>query len=169
MALVVGPLARGFSSTAQANYTTTENELLAVVFALDKFRPYILGSKVIVYIDHAALKFLLKKADSKPRLIRWMLLLQEFDIEILDRSGAHNLVADHLSRIENGQDHIPIKDNFPDEVLLALTIVKGMFPEPWFADIVNYLVVSAIPPSSLVQNGVFNSPYRLRLLRDRSL
>lgn len=87
--------------TAQANYTTTEKELLAVVFALDKFRPYILGSKVIVYTDHAALKFLLKKADSKPRLIRWMLLLQEFDIEILDRSGAHNLVADHLSRIEN--------------------------------------------------------------------
>jgi len=133
--------------TAQANYTTTEKELLAVVFALDKFRPYILGSKVIVYIDHAALKFLLKKADSKPRLIRWMLLLQEFDIEILDRSGAHNLVADHLSRIEKGEDNIPIKDDFPDEVLLSLTAVKGMFPETWFADIVNYLVVSAIPPS----------------------
>ena len=76
-----------------------------------------------------------------------MLLLQEFDIKILDRSGAHNLVADHLSRIENGGDNIPIKDDFPDEVLLALTAVKGMFPEPWFADIVNYLVVSAIPPS----------------------
>ena len=115
----------------------TEKELLAVVFALDKFRPYILGSKVIVYTDHAALKFLLKKADSKPRLIRWMLLLQEFDIEILDRSGAHNLVADHLSRIENGEDNIPIKDDFPDEVLLTLTAVKVMFPEPWFADIVN--------------------------------
>ena len=82
--------------TAQANYTTSEKELLAVVFALDKFRPYILGFKVIFYTDHAALKFLLKKADSKPRLIRWMLLLQEFDIEILNRSEAHNLVADHL-------------------------------------------------------------------------
>ena len=76
-----------------------------------------------------------------------MLLLQEFDIEILDKSGVHNLVVDHLSRIENGEDNIPIKDDFPDEVLLALTAVKGMFPEPWFADIVNYLVVSAIPPS----------------------
>ena len=106
--------------TAQANYTTTGKELLAVVFAW----PYILGSKVIVYTDHAALKFLLKKADSKPRLIRWMLLLQEFDIEILDRSGAHNLVADHLSRIENGEDNIPIKHDFPDEVFLALTAVK---------------------------------------------
>jgi len=123
--------------TAQANYTTTEKELLAVVFALDKFRPYILGSKVIVYIDHATLKFLLKKEDSKPRLIRWMLLLQEFDIEILDRSGAYNLVVDYLSRIENGEDNIPIQDDFPEEVLLALTVVKGIFPEPWFADIVN--------------------------------
>jgi len=68
--------------TVQANYTTTENELLAIVFVLDKFRPYILGSKVIVYTDHATFKFLMKKADSNPRLIRWMLLLQEFDIEI---------------------------------------------------------------------------------------
>jgi len=130
---------------AQANYTTTEKELLTVVFALDKFRPYILGSKVIVYTDHATLKFLLKKAYSKPRLIRWMLLLQDFDIEIQDRIGAHNLVAHHLSRIENGEDNIPIQDDFRDEVLLALTVVKGMFPEPWFADIVNYLVVSVIP------------------------
>jgi len=61
--------------TTQANYTTTEKELLAVVFALDKFRPYILGSKVIFYTDHATLKFLLKKEDSKTRFIRWMLLL----------------------------------------------------------------------------------------------
>jgi len=116
--------------TTQTNYTTIEKELLAVVFALDKFRPYILGSKVIVYTDHATLKFLLKKADSKPRLIRWMLLLQEFDIEIRDKSGAHNLVADHLSRIENKEDNIAIQDDFPDEVLLALAIVKGLFPEP---------------------------------------
>ena len=126
--------------TAQDNYTTTEKELLVAVFALDK---------VIVYTDHAILKFLLKKADSKPRLIKWMLLLQEFDIEILDRSGAHNLVANHLSRIENGEDNIPIKDDFPDEVLLTLTAVKGMFPEPWFVDIVNYLVVSAIPSPNM--------------------
>ena len=123
---------------------------MVVVFVLDKFRPYILGSKVIVYIDHATLKFLLKKADSKPRLIRWMLLLQEFKIEILDRSGAHNLVADHLSRIEKGEDNIPIKDDFPDEVLLALTGMKGMFLEPWFADIVNYL--------KSVKDSITNSP-----------
>ncbi|XP_050125053.1 uncharacterized protein LOC126602262 [Malus sylvestris] len=67
---------------AQLNYSTTEKELLAVVFALDKFRSYLLGTKVIIYTDHAALKYLFTKKEAKPRLIRWMLLLQEFDIEI---------------------------------------------------------------------------------------
>jgi hypothetical protein len=72
---------------AQVNYTTTEKELLAVVFALDKFRSYLLGSKVIIYSDHAALRHLLAKKETKPRLIRWILLLQEFDIEIRDKKG----------------------------------------------------------------------------------
>ncbi|MGV8048625.1 Ty3/Gypsy family RNase HI domain-containing protein, partial [Mycobacterium kansasii] len=67
---------------AQVNYSTTEKELLAVVFALDKFRSYLIGSKIIIYTDHAALKYLLSKNDAKPRLIRWILLLQEFDLEI---------------------------------------------------------------------------------------
>lgn len=128
--------------SAQANYTTTEKELLAIVFALDKFRSYLLGSKVIVFSDHAALKFLLKKPDAKPRLIRWMLLLQEFDIEIKDRSGAQNLVADHLSRIERGLDPLPIRDDFPDEQLMQL---HDSTPSPWFADLVNYLVASVLP------------------------
>jgi len=73
---------------AQANYTTREKKLLAIVFALEKFRSYLLGTRVIVYTDHAALKYLLKKVESKPRLIKWMLWLQEFDLEIHDRSGA---------------------------------------------------------------------------------
>ena len=64
---------------AQLNYTTTEKELLAVVFALEKFRPYVLGSKIIVYTDHTALKYLLSKKEAKLRLIRWVLLLLEFD------------------------------------------------------------------------------------------
>ena len=70
---------------AQVNYATTEKELLAVVFAIDKFRSYIVGSKVIVYTDHTAIRYLLSKKDAKPRLIRWILLLQEFDLEIRDK------------------------------------------------------------------------------------
>ncbi|GJY95137.1 reverse transcriptase domain-containing protein [Tanacetum coccineum] len=82
---------------AQAHYTTTEKELLAVVYAFEKFRPYLVLSKTIVYTDHSALKYLLAKQDAKPRLLRWILLLQEFDVIIRDKKGAENLAADHLS------------------------------------------------------------------------
>jgi len=67
---------------AQKNYATTEKELLVVVFAFEKFISYLVGSKVIVHTDHAAMKYLMQKKDAKPRLLRWILLLQEFDIEV---------------------------------------------------------------------------------------
>ncbi|KAM2222571.1 hypothetical protein ACFXTI_016707 [Malus domestica] len=100
---------------AQLNYSTTEKELLAVVFALDKFRSYLIGTKVIVFTDHTALKYLLTKKEAKPRLIRWMLLLQEFDIEIRDKKGSENVVADHLSRMVHNEESLPIVETFPDE------------------------------------------------------
>jgi hypothetical protein len=84
----------------QLNYATTEKELLTIVFAIDKFRSYLVGAKVIVYTDHATLKYLLTKKDAKPRLIRWILLLQEFDLEIKDKKGVKNSVANHLSRMQ---------------------------------------------------------------------
>ncbi|KAM1535580.1 hypothetical protein TB1_013771 [Malus domestica] len=125
---------------AQLNYSTTEKELLAVVFALDKFRSYLIGTKVIVFTDHAALKYLLTKKEAKPWLIRWILLLQEFDIEIRDKKGSENVVADHLSRMVHNEESLPILETFPDEQLLSIKVSA-----PWYADIVNFLVSKRIP------------------------
>lgn len=87
-----------------------------------------MGTKVIVHIDHAAIKYLFKKKDAKPWLIRWILLLLEFDLEVRDRKRVENQVVDHLSRLEN-RDHIAddtlcIREEFPDEKLLALDICE---------------------------------------------
>ncbi|XP_058217027.1 uncharacterized protein LOC131327924 [Rhododendron vialii] len=128
---------------AQVNYTTTEKELLAVVFALDKFRSYLIGgTPIVVYTDHSALKYLLTKQDAKARLIRWILLLQEFNLTIKDKKGVENVVADHLSRLqfEDPTPSLPIVDTFPDEQLFAVSSA------PWFADIVNYLATGLLPP-----------------------
>nr|GEY91901.1 reverse transcriptase domain-containing protein [Tanacetum cinerariifolium] len=86
---------------AESNYTTTEKEILAVVYAFEKFRSYLIMNKSIVYTDHSALKNLFSKKDSKARLLRWVLLLQEFTFKVIDTKGVENLAADHLSRLEN--------------------------------------------------------------------
>jgi hypothetical protein len=110
--------ARKTLNGAQLNYATTEKEFLAVVFGFEKFRSYIVSSKVIVYTDHAAIKYLLAKKEAKPRLIRWILLLQEFDVEIRDKKGVENVVVDHLSRMNRGQDDKePIDDKMRDDHL----------------------------------------------------
>lgn len=107
---------------AQENYTTTEKELLAIVYAFDKFISYLVGTKCIVFTDHAAIRYLLSKKEAKPRLIRWILLLQEFDIEIRDKKGVENLDADHLSRIESTEsDLVPINDSIPGEQLCEIS------------------------------------------------
>ncbi|CAL9019012.1 unnamed protein product, partial [Prunus brigantina] len=126
-----------------------QKELLAVIFALEKFRSYLITNKVIVYTDHAALKYLLAKKDAKPRLIRWILLLQEFDLEIKDKKGSENVVADHLSRLvhvsNEEEDSLPLRESFPDEQLFSICALNSLNPLPWFADIVNYLCTNELP------------------------
>ncbi|CAM8972404.1 unnamed protein product [Rhodiola kirilowii] len=130
---------------AEINYSTTEKELLAIVYAFDKFRPYLVGSNTIVFTDHAAIKYLLSKKDSKPRLIRWILLLQEFDIEIKDKKGVENLFADHLSRLEGNEelkeDTTLVDDAFIGEQLMRVE-AEAL---PWYADMVNFVVCGIIP------------------------
>ncbi|GJU55162.1 reverse transcriptase domain-containing protein [Tanacetum coccineum] len=125
---------------AQAHYTTTEKELLAVVYAFEKFWSYLILSKSIVYTDHSAIKYLFAKKDAKPRLMRWILLLQEFDVIIRDKKGAENLAADHLSRLENPhQDKFENKEitkTFPLETLGSVAL--RVDSTPWFADFANY-------------------------------
>ncbi|GJS35968.1 reverse transcriptase domain-containing protein [Tanacetum coccineum] len=91
---------------AESHYTTTEKEMLAVVYAFEKFRSYLILNKSIVYTDHSALKYLFAKKDSKARLLRWVLLLQEFTFKVIDTKGAENLTADHLSRLENPYENV---------------------------------------------------------------
>ncbi|GJT52226.1 reverse transcriptase domain-containing protein [Tanacetum coccineum] len=123
---------------AQIHYTTTEKEMLAVVYAFEKFRPYLVLSKSIVYTDHSDLKYLMNKQDTKPRLLRWVLLLQEFDIIIRDKKGSENLAADHLSRLENPHKDVlenkDINEHFPLETLGVISSGST----PWFADYANY-------------------------------
>nr|GEY02897.1 reverse transcriptase domain-containing protein [Tanacetum cinerariifolium] len=126
---------------AQAHYTTTEKELLVVVYAFEKFRPCLVLSKTIVYMDHSAFKYLLAKQNAKPRLLQWIILLQEFDVIIRDKKGAKNLTADHLSRLENPhQDELEkkeITETFPLETLGMIVFCCDL-STPWFADITNY-------------------------------
>ncbi|GJY21098.1 reverse transcriptase domain-containing protein [Tanacetum coccineum] len=106
---------------AETNYTTTEKEMLAVVYAFEKFRSYLIMNKSVVYTDHSALKYLFNKKDAKARLLRWILLLQEFDFLVIDTKGAENYAADHLSRLENPYENIfdpkEITKTFPLETL----------------------------------------------------
>ncbi|GJX45468.1 reverse transcriptase domain-containing protein [Tanacetum coccineum] len=109
----------------ETNYTTTEKEMLAVVYAFEMFRSYLIMNKSIVYTDHSALKYLFNKKDAKARLLRWVLLLQEFDFKVIDTKGAENYAADHLSRLENPYENTfdpkEITETFPLETLSVLT------------------------------------------------
>nr|GEX60035.1 reverse transcriptase domain-containing protein [Tanacetum cinerariifolium] len=125
---------------AKTNYTKTEKEMLAVVYAFEKFRSYLIMNKSIVYTDHSVLKYSFTKKDAKVRLLRWILLLQEFDFKVIDTKGAENYAADHLSRLENPYENVfdpkEINETFP---LKSLNKIAHQDPSTlWFADFANY-------------------------------
>nr|GEW97410.1 reverse transcriptase domain-containing protein [Tanacetum cinerariifolium] len=126
---------------AESKYTTTEKEMLAVVYAFEKFRSYLILNKSIVYTDHSALKYLFTKKDSNARLLQWVLLLQEFTFKVVDTKKAENLVAYHLSGLENPHQNVldpkEINESFPLETL-NLVSTRGNQSTPWFADFANY-------------------------------
>nr|GEV27701.1 reverse transcriptase [Tanacetum cinerariifolium] len=125
---------------AESNYTTIEKEMLAIVYALEKFRSYLIMNKSIVYTDHSALKYLFAKKDAKARLLRWILLLQEFNFKVIDTKGAENYAVDHLSRLENPYENVfdpkEINESFPLETISKLSYHDQS--TPWFADFANY-------------------------------
>ena len=136
---------------AQRNYTTTEKELLAVVYALDKFRAYFVGSDIIIFTHHSALKYLLTKQNAKAILIRWVLLLQEFNLQIKDKKRVENVVANHLSRltIAHNTHNPPINDEFPEESLLLVENAQ------WYAHIADFLAAGELPTDWKAQDRKF--------------
>nr|GEV44586.1 putative reverse transcriptase domain-containing protein [Tanacetum cinerariifolium] len=128
---------------AKSKYTTTKKEMLAVVYAFEKFWSYLILNKSIVYTDHSALKYLFSKKDSKARLLRWVLLLQEFTFKVADTKGVENLATDHLSRLENPHQNVldpkEINESFPLETLNLISS-RGSQSTPWFVDFANYHV-----------------------------
>jgi hypothetical protein len=151
----------------QLNYATMEKEFLAVVFSFEKFRSYIVNSKLIVYTDHAAFKYLLSKKDAKPRLIKWILLLQEFDVEIRDKKGSENVVADHLSRMNHEDDKDPIEDKMRDDHLYRVHD-----KDIWMINIIR--AIRKMPLDHLDKNAqrrvmaesLWDAPYLFRLGAD---
>nr|GEZ03714.1 reverse transcriptase domain-containing protein [Tanacetum cinerariifolium] len=125
----------------ESNYTTTKKEMLAVVYAFEKFRSYLIMNKIIMYTDHSALKYLFAKKYSKARLLRWVLLLQELKFKVIDTKRAENLAADHLSRLENPHQNVldpkEINEKFPLEILNMVSF-HGNSSTSWFTDFANY-------------------------------
>ena len=158
---------------AQRNYTTTEKELLAVVYALDKFRAYLIGSDIIILTYHSAIKYLLTKQNAKARLIRWVLLLQEFNLQIRDKKGVENVIVDHLSglTIAHNTHNPPIYDEFPKESLLTVDSA------PWFSHIAKFLVTGELPIEwkaqgkkffhAKVQSYYWEEPYLFKYCADQ--
>nr|GFB98103.1 reverse transcriptase domain-containing protein [Tanacetum cinerariifolium] len=154
--------------------------MLAVVYAFEKFRSYLILNKSIVYTDHSARKYLFAKKDSKARLPLWVLLLLDFTFKVVDTKGAENLAVDHLSRLENPYQNVldpkEINESFPLETL-NLVSTHGNQSTPWFTDFANYHAGNFIVKgmSSQQKNKIFkdvkhyfwDDPYLFKIWADQ--
>ncbi|KAL3701750.1 hypothetical protein R1sor_019772 [Riccia sorocarpa] len=111
-------------NNSEKDYTTTEREALAMVYAVKKFKPYLQGNKFVFFVDHQALTYIVNKVHITGRIARWLLLLQEFDFTVVYKPGKINILADQLSRIEMGREIEHEDDSFPDEYLLNINLEK---------------------------------------------
>jgi hypothetical protein len=127
---------------AELNYIVTEKEMLAVVHAMNNFHHYIIGYEVFIQTNHFSIKYLMNKPITNGKITRWLLLMQEFNIIVLNRLGTENQVAYFLSRLKTSGEIVPVSDNFSDEHLFAISVIT-----PWYADIANYLSSGMLPPS----------------------
>jgi len=134
---------------AERNYSTIEREALAMVYSLHKFFHYLLANHFIFYVDHEVLIHLVNRTIVSGRIARWMLLLQEYDFEIVHKPGRQHVVADHLSRISNGEAAIGIPDSFSDASLFMVQVTSQqdeIFPfYDWRRPIIDYLQTGRIP------------------------
>jgi hypothetical protein len=127
-------------STVEVNYTTTKREGLAMVYALQKLRHYLLGGHFKMFTDHSMLKYLVNKLVLGGRICRWILLFQEYDFYIIVKPGRMNKGPDHLSRLEHGKEPTSLEDTLSDAQLLAIRNI-----DDHFIDIVQFLSTRMTP------------------------
>lgn len=121
---------------AKINYIVTEKEFLTVIHAINK----VTGYETFIHTDHSSIRYLMNKLVTNGRVTRWLLLLQEFNITIMDRLGKQKIIAEFLSRIKNDNNDITVEDKFPNKYLFSVSIKSS-----WFLDISIYLVSGKLP------------------------
>ena len=136
-------------NTAEKNYTTTEREGLAMIYAVKKFRHYLLANKFIFFVDHQALLYLVNKPCATGRIVRWFVILLEFDFEVAVKKGRMHQRADHLSRITSGEAPIGVDDDIPDATLFRVETAPR-----WSAKIIEVLTTGWVSQPSLTTESI---------------
>jgi hypothetical protein len=127
-------------SDSEHNYNMKEREGLPMVYALQKFRHYLLGKHCKMFTDHSALKYLVNKPVLGEIICQWLLLFQEFDFEVIVKPVKLNVGPNHLSRVTNGEEPMNLEDNFLDAQLFSIQIA-----DEYLVDIIQYLSTGIAP------------------------